>query len=86
MTEAENKLRADYDFNDEPVEIEDKDGLPEAIQEVSETKESVYVPQPESVADYKVYWDHKTDSVRFAAMVAGATYEVPDSFVEEQND
>jgi len=84
MTKAENKLTASYTFDDDPVEIEEKEGLTEAIKEVQETKEHLYVPQDDSVVDYKVYWNEKTDAVRFAALVAGAAYEVPDEFFEQQ--
>lgn len=82
MTEARNVLTASYEFTDEPVEIEEKDGLAEAIQHVSENKDDPqYVEQPDSVYDYKVYWNPKTDTVRFAAMAPGASYEVPDVFL-----
>jgi hypothetical protein len=84
MTKAENKLTASYNFNGDPVEIEEKEGLTEAIKEVQETKERLYVPQEDRVVDYEVYWNEKTDAVRFAALVAGATYEVPDEFFEQQ--
>jgi len=87
MTEARNVLTASYDFSDEPVEIEDKDGLAEAIEHVAENKDNPqYVEQPGMVVDYKVYWNGKTNSVRFAAMVAGASYDVPDGFVQGESN
>lgn len=82
INQARQVLTASYDFDDNPVDITERDGLAEAIREVAETKEDVWVSQPDSVVDYKVYWNSQTDTVRFAAMVAGASYEVSPEFLE----
>lgn len=81
MTEAQNVLRAEVEFSDEPMEIESVDGLAEAIESVAESQNGpVFVECEDRFADYKVYWNSKTETVRFGAVVSGAVYEVPDSF------
>jgi len=77
MTECEQVLTANYTMSDEPVEIDEIDGLRSAIEETAETKEGHYVECEDRVVDYKVYWNEKTDTVRFAAYAAQASYEVP---------
>jgi len=79
--EAEQKLTADYDWSDEPIETDNIDGLNEAIEHVqSNPDEKVLVRCDDRVADYDVYWNPKTEAVRVAAVAVGATYEVPDEF------
>lgn len=78
MTEAKNVLKANYSFNDEPLEIDEIDGLPEAVKEVADTREKTLVRCEDRVTDYDVYWNEKTETVRIAAIVPGATNEVPE--------
>jgi hypothetical protein len=75
---AEQCLTASYDWSDEPLHIEEIDGLAAAVERVRETKEKELVRCDDRVADYDVYWNTKTDAVRIAAVVTGATYEVTD--------
>jgi hypothetical protein len=83
-TEAENKLRAEYEFGDEPLQLDGIDGIYDAIDEVAETKDAVIVECEDRVPDYKVYWNTKTDTVRIGAIPVCATYEVPQEYTEEQ--
>jgi hypothetical protein len=82
-TEAENVLRAEYEFSDDPLELAAIDGIYAAIQEVAETKEAAIVECEERVPDYKVYWNSKTDTVRIGAIPVCASYEVPKEYVDE---
>ena len=82
-TEAENVLRAEYEFSDDPLELGAIDGIYAAIQEVAETKEAAIVECEERVPDYKVYWNSKTDTVRIGAIPVCASYEVPKEYVDE---
>jgi len=76
---CEQKLTASYDWTDAPLETSDIEGLDEAIERVGEDHdERILVRCDDRVADYDVYWNSKTDSVRIAAVATGATYEVPD--------
>ncbi len=75
---AEQVLTASYDWSDEPLNVDDIDGLREAVERVRDTKEKELVRCEERVADYDVYWNEKTDSVRIAAVAVGASYEVTD--------
>jgi len=81
---CEQVLTADYEMSDEPLALDDVDGLYDAVKEVAETKEDVYLECDGRVADYKVYWNEKTETVRFAAYMAQASYEVPKEVI--QND
>jgi hypothetical protein len=81
--QAENVLRAEYEFNDEPLNLTDIDGIYNAIAEVADTKESVLVECEDRVPDYKVYWNSKTDTVRIGAYVIGASYEVPTEYTDD---
>lgn len=83
-TEAENKLRAEYEFSDEPLDLTGIEGIYDAIDEVAETKKPVIVECEDQVPDYKVYWNTKTDTVRIGAIPVCATYEVPQEYTEEQ--
>lgn len=74
---AEKVLGADYDFTDEPLEISSVDGLRDAIDRVAIGHGDEFVRCEDRVADYKVYWNSKTDSVRVAAVCMQASYEVP---------
>ena len=82
MPEAEQVLRAEIQFTDEPINTDDIDGLNDAIQEVAETHEKQLV-RTDGVQDYDVYWNPKTETVRVAAVVMGASYEVPSKFLED---
>lgn len=76
---AEQVLTADYDWSDEPLDVETIDGLKEAVKHIQEQKEGKELVRCESrVNDYDVYWNEKTDSVRIGAVVMGCSYEVND--------
>lgn len=75
---AEQVLTADYDWTDEPLNVDNIDGLREAVEQVRETKEKVFVQCDDRVTDYGVYWNEKTDAVRIAAQPVCASYEVSD--------
>lgn len=77
MVEAKQVLTAEFEFSDDPIETDEIDGLNDAIERVRETKEKEIVRCDGRVADYDVYWNEKTDAVRVAAVVLGASYEVP---------
>lgn len=80
MTEAQQCLTASYTFGDEPLVIEDTPGLKDAVETVNaDHSEEIYVRQDDGVIDYKVYWNSSTETVRIAALVVGATYEVPEN-------
>jgi len=81
-TEAENKIRAEYEFSDEPLDLTGIEGIYDAINEVAETKEPVIVECEDRIPDYKVYWNTKTDTVRIGAIPVCATYEVPKEYTE----
>jgi hypothetical protein len=81
MTQAEKVLGVECEFSDEPLEIEEIDGLPEAIKEVAESEDKQLVRCEDRVSDYDVYWNEKTGTVRVAAVVPGASYEVPEDYV-----
>jgi len=74
--EAENVLRAEYEFNDDPLDLTEIDGIYEAIKEVAQTKESAIVEPEDRVPHYKVYWNTKTETVRIGAYAMCASYEV----------
>ena len=78
-TEAEQVLTADLTFSDEPLNIDDVDGLRNAVEEVAREQpdENVLVRCDDRVCDYDVYWNSKTDSVRVGAVAIQASYEVP---------
>lgn len=84
--EAENVLRAEYEFSDEPLTLSEIDGIYNAIDEVAKTKESVIVECEDRVPDYKVYWNSKTDTVRIGAIALCASYEVPQEYTEGSNE
>lgn len=75
--QAHPVLSADYDFNDEPLETDDVDGLNAAITRVREAGEGEeFVRCEDRVADFKVYWNAPTDSVRVGAVAVQVAYEV----------
>lgn len=82
-TQAENVLRAEYEFSDDPLQLDAVDGIYAAIEEVAETKEAAIVECEARVPDYKVYWNSKTDTVRIGAIPVCASYEVPQEYTEE---
>ena len=54
---------------DEPLVIDDIDGLREAIEQVQDAEDgSAFVQCDDRVMDYKAYWNDKTESVRIAAV------------------
>ena len=75
---AEQVLTAEFEFNDEPLLIDEIDGLKEVVKEVRETKEKTLHRCEDRVVDYDVYWNSKTESVRIAAIVPRVSYEVTD--------
>jgi hypothetical protein len=81
---ARNVLTADYEFNDTPLPVGDIPGLMDTVREVAETKEKTLVRCEGRVCDYDVYWNSKTDTVRIAAVVPGASYEVPQEELDKQ--
>ena len=75
---CEQKITAEYEWSDEPLETNKIDGLNEAIEAVGDDHDKrILVRCEDKVADYDVYWNAPTDAVRVAAVVTGATYEVP---------
>jgi len=82
-TEAEQCLTANYEMTDAPLEIDEIDGLAEAIQTVRNDHDALELVRCESrQMDYDVYWNEKTDAVRVGAVALLASYEVPEEFVE----
>jgi len=79
--EAENVLRAEYEFTDEPLDLREIDGMYNAIKEVARTKNAVYLECEDRVADYKLYWNSSTETVRVGAVAMCASYEVPEDYV-----
>jgi len=79
---AENILRIDHSFNDNPLGLRDIDGIYEAIEEVAETHEDVIVESDGIVECYKVFWNEPTETVRIGSMPVCATYEVPQEYTE----
>jgi hypothetical protein len=80
--EAKNVLRAEYEFSDDPLQLDQIDGIFEAIEEVARTREAAIVECEDRVPDYKVYWNSKTDTVRIGAIPVCASYEVPGEYTE----
>ena len=78
MVEAEQVMTADYNWSGESLETSEIEGLDEAIEQVAEEKGGkTLVRCDDRVPDYDVYWNDKTGRVRVAAVVLGASYEVP---------
>ena len=78
--QAEQVLTADYEMSEEPLVVDNIDGLPAAIERVQEAGEgSEFVRCPERVMDYKVYWNEKTETVRIGAVAMLASYEIDDT-------
>jgi len=75
---AEQCLTASYDWSGEPLNVLDIDGLKDSIKRVENSHERELVRCEDRVADYEVYWNTPTETVRIAAKVTGATYEVSD--------
>ena len=75
---AENVLTASYEWSDGPLNVDEIDGLRDAVERVRETHEKELVRCEDRVADYDVYWNPKTDAVRIGAVAMGASYEVID--------
>jgi len=77
---AEQVLTASYEMTDEPLETDGIPGLNDAIETMREEQsdENILVRCEDRVANYDVYWNTKTDSVRIAAIMTKASYEVDD--------
>jgi hypothetical protein len=80
--EIENVLRVEYEFSDEPLDLSAIDGIYAAIREVAETQEAVIVECEDLAADYKVYWNSNTGTVRVGAIALCASYKVPKSYID----
>ena len=75
---AEQVMTAEYSFSDEDLPVSDIDGLSDTVQSVREDKIKRFHRCEDRLCNYDVYWNEKTDSVRIAAVVPAATYEVTD--------
>ena len=75
---AEQKLTVSFDWSDEPLNVDEIDGLRDAVERVRKTHEKELVRCDDRVPDYDVYWNDKTDAVRIAALVPGCSWEVTD--------
>jgi len=74
---AKQVLRAEYDVTEEPLAVDDVDGLRAAVERVAEAEDGRELVRCEDrVMDYDVYWNPNTDSVRIAAVAMLASYEV----------
>jgi len=81
---AEQVLTAEYELTDDPLAVDDIDGLEAAVDRVRDTKEKELVRCNDRIADYDVYWNDNTDTVRIAATFLLASYEVdPDDLQSE---
>jgi len=78
---AEQVIKVDYTMSDEPLETSDIDGLDEAIERCrqEQPEDNILVRCADRVADYDVYWNEKTESVRIGAVMMQASYEVSDT-------
>ena len=84
MTECEQVLTASYDMSDEPMELSEVDGLKEAVDRIAEQQSGKELVRcPDRIMDYDVYWNDKTETVRFAAVAMNASYEVPEEYHNE---
>jgi len=82
MTEARQVLKADYTFSDSGLDVEEIPGLPEAIKQTANDKETRIVRCEDRVCNYDVYWNSTTGTVRFAAIPPAVTYEVPKEYIK----
>jgi len=74
---AEQVLSAEYEMSDEPLAVDEIDGLRAAVNRVADAEEGRELVRCEDrVTDYDVYWNSKTDTVRIAAVAMLASYEV----------
>jgi len=81
---AEQVLTAEYDLTDRDLNVDNIDGLREAVNRVHESKERELVRCENRVGNYDVYWNSKTDAVRIGATFRLASYEVdPDDLQSE---
>lgn len=79
MAEAEQVLTADYDVTDDPIDIDEIDGLAHAIEAVRNDGEGYrWVDPPDRVGYYRVYWNGATDDVRIGFFAMLASYEPPE--------
>jgi len=80
MSDATQVLTAEYDMTDEPLPVDDIDGLRAAVDRIAEAREGrELVRCEERVMDYEVYWNEKTDTIRIGAKAMLASYEIDDS-------
>ena len=78
--QAEQVLTADYTVSDEPLPIDNINGLREGIERVQDAEAgSEFVRCEDRVMDYRVYWNEKTESVRIGAVAMLASYEIDES-------
>lgn len=82
MTEAKQVLTADFTFDDKPLQVDEIDGLMETVQAVAEHENKTLHRCENRVCDYDVYWNEKTNTVRIAAVVPGASYEVSEEAIK----
>jgi len=74
---AEQVLSAEYEMSDEPLPVDEIDGLPAAVNRVADAEEGRELVRCEDrVVDYDVYWNSKTNTVRIAAKALLVSYEV----------
>lgn len=79
MTEAHQVLTAEYDVTDDPINIDEINGLTSAIEAVREAGEGHRWVDPEDrVGCYRVYWNEATDDVRIGFFAMLASYEPPE--------
>jgi len=81
---AEQVLTAEYELTDDPLAVDRIDGLEAAVDRVRQTKEKELVRCDDRIADYDVYWNDKTDTIRIAATFILASYEVDPEDVESE--
>lgn len=78
--QAEQVLTADYTVSDDPLAVDNIDGLREAIERIQEAEEGrEFVRCEDRVMNYDVYWNEKTETVRIGATAMLASYELDDS-------
>lgn len=78
MTKAEQVLTAEYDVADDPINIDEIEGLASAIEAVRNDAEGHQWVDPEGrVGCYRVYWNDATDDVRVGFFAMLVSYEPP---------
>lgn len=77
--EAERVMTYNPEFSDEPLSVDDTEGLREAVKRIQDAAEGEEYVLPDGMVNYKVYWNEPTESVRIGVLAMGASYEVRDS-------